>query len=337
MDEFTELQDVLAAKGSDIEPTARPRNDDEPEEKDAVDHIQWVVLPNGRFAAAGKTAETLPNGAYTLLMTEAGLLFESKKLMTDSLIDLGNSASLKVINGIRLFWTRRPRYTQKGILFKRGILVWGPPGSGKTATIALLIQELILSGGIVLLIQNPSTAVLGLKQLRQIEPNRPLIVVLEDVDEIIRGYGEHDLLALLDGEHQTDNVVNIATTNYPEQLGSRIVNRPSRFDEVVKIGMPSAEMRIQYLRHILADEVDQYDYMKWAQETDGLSIAHLKELVVAVTCLDQNYDEVIRRIKTMKMAPKSSSLGEEPGFKTPTPATIAGLVWGVGQQAKPSR
>lgn len=280
----------------------------------ASDYEQWVILPNGRFAAAGATRAHLPVGAYTLQQTEAGLRFEAKTILTDTLIDLGNSNSLRVIEGIKLFWKRRQKFLDRGILFKRGVLMWGPPGSGKTATLALLIQDLIRQGGIVLLVQHPGVAIEGLKQLRKIELERPLIVVLEDVEEIIHSFNEHDLLALLDGEHQTDNVVNIATTNYPEMLGARIINRPSRFDEVIKIGMPSPQMRYQYLLHILGEDESQCDLAKWVEETEGMSIAHLKELVVAVMCLEQTYEEVIKRLKTMKSIPRSTMYDEGIGF-----------------------
>lgn len=306
---------------------------EEPKAAAASEYSQWVVLPNGSFAAAGATARHLPVGAYTLEMSQAGLFFQSKRMLTDTLIDLGNSNSLRVIEGIQLFWKRKEKFLDRGILYKRGILMWGPPGSGKTATLALLVNDLIARGGIVLLVQSPSIAVIALRQLRIIEPERPLIVILEDVEEIIGAHGEHDLLALLDGEHQTDNVINIATTNYPEQLGARIINRPSRFDEVIKIGMPSPAMREQYLKHILAADVRNYSVPRWVDDTEGMSIAHLKELVVAVTCLEQPYEQVVARLKTMKTTPKSKMYDNEVGFEGPKATSV--LTGWAGQFAAP--
>ena len=336
--ESVELQEILekspSSASSEVK-TLKPSNvellESEVEEKQKLptEYTQWVVLPNSTFAATGGTIANLPVGAYCIESTPAGLFFVAKKILTDTLIDLGNSNSLKVIEGIQLFWKRKQKFLDRGILYKRGILMWGPPGSGKTATLALLVIDLIKKGGIVLLVQNPSLAVHALRQLRKIEPNRPLIIVLEDVEEIISSYGDHDLLALLDGEHQTDNVVNIATTNYPEMLGARIINRPSRFDEVVKIGMPSPEMREQYLKHLLKNEVDNYPVKEWVENTEGMSIAHLKELVVAVTCLEQPYEEVISRLKTMKTTPRSTMYGEI-GLKPAPAPTSAGMRSGSG-------
>jgi len=325
MSDSQELQDILEKaaerpeKGRSLASTVTEILADEQDNssKAPADYTQWIVLPNGTYAATGPTAPHLPVGAYTLEMTDAGLFFVAKKILTDTLIDLGNSNSLRVIEGIKLFWERKQKFIDRGLIFKRGILMWGPPGSGKTATLSLLIADLISKGGIVLLVQNPALAVSALRKLRKIEPTRPLIIVLEDVEEIINAFGEHDLLALLDGEHQTDNVVCIATTNYPEMLGPRIVNRPSRFDDVVKIGMPSSHMRELYIKHVLSNDIENFsiDISKWVSDTEGMSIAHLKELVIAVTCLDQKYDNVMTRLKTMKTPPRSSGYGEgELGF-----------------------
>lgn len=123
--------------------------------------------------------------------------------------------------------------------------------------------------------------------------------MIEDVDEIINRFGEHTLLALLDGENQVENIVHIATTNYPEILGARIVNRPSRFDERILVGMPTALARQTYLsRTTFGLSLKELD--RWVKDTDGLSIAHLRELAAAVLCLEQPYDQVIQRLKAMK-------------------------------------
>lgn len=338
MSENTELQELLAKPSgrTNRQPPAQPGETSIKGSgmKDIREHCQWEVLPNGVFIATGTTKPKLEPGAYTVGLTDDGrAVFVQKRILTDTLIDLGESNSLKVIEGIRKFWRMKDKYEARGILFKRGVLLWGPAGSGKTATVALLVEDLIEMGGIVLLVQNPDVATRALPILRRVEPVRPLIVILEDVEEIIGAHGEHNLLALLDGEHQTDNVVNIATTNYPEQLGARIVNRPSRFDEVVKIGFPSAIAREQYLVHLLGADVTKYPLAQWVKHTEGMSVAHLKELVVAVTCLEQPYDVVIERLKSMKTAPKSAMYEGHVGFGAPEAANSAargsGSAWTV--------
>jgi hypothetical protein len=296
-----------------------------PSPRTDVDFALWQVLPNGRFRPGARTQDKLPAGAYRVGRDDFGLFLSRINILSDDIIELPEASHLRVLEGIRKFWASRERYARHGLIYKRGILLWGPPGGGKTVTTQLLMNEIVQKhDGIVLLIENPSWAVEVLRFLRAIERERPLIVVLEDVDEIVREHSEHSLLAMLDGEHQTDNVCYIATSNYPERLGARIVNRPSRFDERIKIGMPSAATRLAYLQKTCGGA--EYPLGRWVADTDGLSIAHLRELVVAVICLEQPYDTVIERLRAMEIRPK-----DDDGFRRATLGLTA-----QSQLAKPA-
>jgi len=277
---------------------------------------QWAVLPNDTFTAIGTTVSHLPPAIYMLSMDGNGVIYYNKtRVLTDTLIELDDSAALRVISGIETFWESKKKFDKFGILFKRGILMWGPAGSGKTATVNMLMNDLVGRGGMVVIVQSPGVAIRGLHELRRIEPDRPIIIVLEDIEEMIDNHGEHGLLGLLDGEHQVSNVVVLATTNYPERLGERIINRPSRFDEVILVDMPSAAARMRYLKHVLKDTVPEEELKEWVAATDKFSIAHLRELIVATQCLGRPYAEVIDRLKRMKIRPSSDKRGkEQPGF-----------------------
>lgn len=269
---------------------------------------QWSAEFNDTFRPMGPAVPKLPSAVYRFEADQRGLYMQKVNVLTDHLIELDDSASIRVIRGIRKFWASKAEYTKRGVIYKRGVLLWGPAGSGKTATLAMLMKDLIATGGIVVFCENPEYAVIGLQALRRIEPERPLIVVLEDIDEIMRRYGEHALLALLDGEHQIANVVNIATTNYPERLGARIVNRPSRFDERILVDMPSPKARARYLLAATDGEnMGMQEIDRWVKDTDGFSIAHLRELVVAVFCLKQEYADVVERLSKMRVQPKSGN------------------------------
>jgi SpoVK/Ycf46/Vps4 family AAA+-type ATPase len=136
--------------------------------------------------------------------------------------------------------------------------------------------------------------------------------VLEDLDAIVERCGESELLSLLDGEGQIDNVVFIATTNYPERLDPRIVNRPSRFDRVVKIGMPTKAARKMYIASRLGD--DFADLELWSAETKDLSIAHIKEIIVSVHCLGLTFEDTLARVKLMKNVVANDELLKPTGF-----------------------
>lgn len=330
-DDVAELQERLASSGSgSTSSDSDDSNGNEAVEKSANDGVkkalsysQWQIESNDSFGPCGATEKKLPPGMYVPAIDSEGAL-HLKKIpgITDKLVELHDSVGEKILKNVRKFWKSRARYDKRGILFKRGVLMWGPPGSGKTVIVQFLIRDLIDEGGIVLMAHSPAIVNQALQILRRIEPTRALIVVLEDVDEIMEQYSEHELLALLDGEHQIANVVNIATTNFPERLGARVINRPSRFDEVHKVGMPKDKAREQYLRHALGDELQEFVASKVIPEldeivadTDKLSIAHLRELVVATTCLDHDYEETLTRLKGMKTKPKSEGDGGPAGFK----------------------
>lgn len=290
----------------------------------SFDLSQWSAEANDTFRPAGPARAQVPAGVYTFNADMRGLYLQKMKIVTDTLIELDDTASVRVLEGIRTFWGSKQEYVKRGIVYKRGVLLWGPAGSGKTATLALMTGELVATGGVVVLCENPEYTTVGLQILRRIEPERPLIVVMEDIDEMIARHGEHQLLALLDGENQINNVVNIATTNYPERLGARIVNRPSRFDERILIGMPGPKARHKYLSTILrGEELGESQLEKWVGDTDGFSVAHLRELAVAVFCLKQDYANVVERLSKMQCQPKpineyrKEQLGYEVATKAP--------------------
>lgn len=267
----------------------------------------WAQYGERSFSACERAVDKLPPGQYTIAQSEQlGIYFSKTDINLDELIHLPDSVSETVINEIKAFWQKEEHFRKFGFLWKRGALLWGPPGSGKTSTLQQISSAIIDVGGISIYVDHPGVAAKGLKLLRQVEKKRPLVIMLEDIDAIIEQYGEADLLALMDGELQIDNVVFVATTNYPEKLDARFKNRPSRFDIVKKIGMPNPAARKLYLtskvtRLIGTDELEQ-----WVSLTDKFSIAHIKELIVSVEVFEVPLREAVERLKTMmEYSPKS--------------------------------
>ena len=261
------------------------------------------------------SADKVPAGLYEFIpIPNIGVGIKKIPINTDSLIIPPDPTLEQVLAEFKLFWQCKPKFEARGILYKRGFLLWGPPGGGKTSLIALLNTELIRnSNGVILNVDHPATAIQGLQTVRKIEPNRPLILILEDIDALIDRYGDGEFLSLLDGENQIENVVAVATTNYPERLDSRFVNRPSRFDKIIKLGMPNDGTRRVYLqskeKSLEGDELE-----RWVVASKDFSLAHLKEMIVAIKCLDQPFDEVVERLSKMKHKPKSGS-DRTMGFK----------------------
>lgn len=284
-------------------------NADENYTKQVVSGKQSMWSVNGDiFIPCDETKSKLPAGQYVPMANErVGLYFVKKNVVLDNLMKLPDSKAQYVIEAIGDFWKREKAFREYGFLWKRGMILYGPPGSGKTSCVQQLSQQVIDLGGISVYCLNPTICADALRILRRIEPTRPLVVILEDVDAIIESYGEHDLLALLDGELQIDNVVFIATTNYPEDLDARFTQRPSRFDELILVDMPNTEARRQYLvakNPRLAKNKKELD--KWVKLSDKFPISALKEMIVGVECLGRSLEDTIDRLQKM-MGKKISS------------------------------
>ena len=252
---------------------------------------------NGRYSGVQKSEDRLPNSIFACGQSDVGPFLRTITNETDDLIELPDSASEIVLNEIKEFITLESEFRKRNLIFKRGILLYGPPGSGKSCTVRLLINLVIEHlDGIALMIENPYEAVECLHLIRQIEPKRQIIAILEDIDTIIRKYDEHTLLALLDGEHQVDNIVYVATTNYPELLDDRFKDRPSRFDSIIMIDLPSDESRRAYLKakeiSLTGDELEKY-----VRASKGFTLSHLRELIILTQCFKKPFDESVKRVR----------------------------------------
>lgn len=277
-------------------------------------HNQWTSPDGERFFPAGKTSRSLTPGLYDILVDQSGgLFFQRVPIKTEGLLRFPHSNSGRVVAEIQTFWTRREVFQDFGLVHKRGIVLWGPPGSGKSSTIQLILVDVVERGGVAVRYDDPHLFLMGMRVLRTIQPETPVVVLLEDIDSLITRAPESLLLNILDGVERIDRVVFLATTNYPENLGARIINRPSRFDKRFKVGHPTPESRRMYFEHLVGGrQLPEVDLTRWVVDTEGMSLAHLKELFVAVVILGDDYEEAVRTLRTMRENIASSS--ERPGM-----------------------
>lgn len=296
-------------------------------EDKTVKPVQWAIVGSKMYKAISSTHPRLPAGVYTVTLdrNDDTPVFIKRDVKVDALLRFKDSLADLILNEINMFWGKGKKFKEIGFLHRRGYLLYGPQGTGKSSIVNQIMTDIvgrkqivgyktgekgrepIEVGGVVLICENPRFFNIGLATLRKAEPNRNLVCIFEDIDAIIRKYGEDELLSILDGSNMVDRVLNIATTNYPEMLDKRIVSRPRRFDRVIKIMQPSRSVREEYLRLKLPKG---HEVRHWLDKTDGLSFAGITEAIISVCCLGNTLEDTIRIITDIENGhPNSNDFG----------------------------
>lgn len=247
----------------------------------------------------GYSYEKLPSGVYNLETPwDSPAYLRRVQFSTDSLLALPDDPSTEVLKHIVEFWDKREAFAELGVTYKRGIMLYGPPGSGKSVTIYRLANMLERYDAVMLPCKSASQASVAINIVKQLEPNRKIVVILEDIDGMIYRYGDEDLTYLLDGGTDVSNVLFIATTNYPERIPSRVLNRPSRFDVRIEIGMPSEAARRAYINHIVGNNL-LVDIDELVSKTVNLSIAQIKEVIILTQIFENSVEEAIDKVSAV--------------------------------------
>lgn len=215
-------------------------------------------------------------------------LYES--IQSTRLADLILQGSLKeeIVGDFRRFFEARETYAKYGIPWKRGVILLGPPGNGKTHMIKGLVNELKLPclyvrsfhADYVSDQHNISNA------FERARMTAPCLFVLEDLDSLLDDGNRSFFLNELDGFYSNEGILTVATTNHPERLDPAILDRPSRFDRKYMFELPEIEERRRYLKHFgdgLQTELrlDDAGLDELANVTEGFSFAYLKELYLS--------------------------------------------------------
>lgn len=171
-------------------------------------------------------------------------------------------------------------YADMGVPYRRGVLLHGPPGNGKTSTIRYIGAAL---PHIPAMILRPAAGFDSddleevLKHWRR---QAPAILVIEDLNWLMEQVNVSTFLNLLDGveSNVTGGLLLIATTNHPDKLDPALNNRPGRFDVVIDVPCPDLAVRTEFFRRKLPG-LDRPLLDKLSAATDRLSFAHLQEIV----------------------------------------------------------
>jgi SpoVK/Ycf46/Vps4 family AAA+-type ATPase len=278
--------------------------------------VQWATSNGSIFVPTSQTIPTLIPGFYEINSNpDIGIYFQKVPIKLDGILRFPDAVTDKVLKEIQAFWEKKAVFKKFNLLYKRGIILWGPQGSGKSTTLQLISKDVIEREGIVIKFDHPGLFSAGIRKLREIQPITPIVVLMEDIDAIIYNYNESSVINILDGVDKLENIVFVATTNYPEKLGDRIINRPSRFDKKHKVGFIGPEARKMYFEFLIGDTGVEIDLEKWVHDTKDFSIAHLKELFSAVIILGDEYEDAIKTLQTMKKRKSSDDDDERLGMR----------------------
>lgn len=205
----------------------------------------------------------------------------------DDLILAGDLAT-EIRTDFTTFMESRAQYEKYGVPWKRGVLLLGPPGNGKTHCLRAVIKML---GVPCLYVQSlkaryetdDANIARVFARAREVTP---CCLVFEDLDAMITDENRSTFLNQLDGFANTSGILTLATTNHPERLDPSILDRPSRFDRKYHFALPAVGERHRYIeawrgRLDRAMRIEDAEVARLAAETEGFSFAYLKELFLS--------------------------------------------------------
>ncbi len=248
------------------------------------------------------TTKKIPPGIYSVHQNQmTGKLFvKPKEMVFEKFITLPDMCTNKVLSDLEIFWTAETKlkYETLDLIYKRGILMHGLPGVGKSAAISKVCEKFIAQDGIILFNPQPAMLYMMVQEIQAIQPESKILVIWEEFECHL---DDSTFLSILDGELQLSNVAYIATTNYIEEIPARIKNRPSRFAQVIEIGFPTFADRLMYLEGKLSSlKLSSEVLNNIAHNTNGFVLDQVKDVVISHFVFGYSLTESIDKIKTFE-------------------------------------
>lgn len=183
-----------------------------------------------------------------------------------------------IYESIDEFFKENQKFYQKyNIPHKRGILLYGAPGNGKTTLVKSLVGT--VDSPVVYWQVNEFTNSSSMRQVFDaVSSIAPAVLVIEDLDSLPSST-RSTFLNTLDGATTKEGIFLIGTTNYPERVDKALINRVGRFDRTYEIKLPNADLRTEYLKvRGLGDFLSEDELNKIVALTDSYSFVQLSEV-----------------------------------------------------------
>lgn len=257
------------------------------------------------FAFTDKANPNVSWGAEDSMWVADGLLFFECKSHTDAIClssflikeyikkqretimrfipeDMILSDKLKALfERTKRFFDSKSDYEKYKLAYRRGLLLYGPPGSGKTAFVYYVISQ--FPDAIV------SESFFDDEENLYFKNYKKIVYHNEIEDQLGNDWDRSRLLTKL--EKVADNTLVLGTTNKPDKLDMAIYNRPGRFEEVVYIDYPKQSEILAFLKSRNCEDLKDF--------TKGLAFTHLNELIYRVKINEEDPEVVYKDLKNM--------------------------------------
>lgn len=220
-------------------------------------------------------------------------------LSHDELI-MPNGIISDILKEIDTFWNLKEEFKKYNLIHKRGLVLEGPPGSGKSSIVSLLLKQVIEKKGVVFTATAGYDLIKTIEYLqtvfRKIEPETPIVLVIEDIDKTFNKDEQSILLNFLDGKKSINHILTILTVNDSTKLSDTLL-RPSRIDKRFEILAPDENARKEYFK---TKNIDKKEIKQLVEKTEGLTFAQLKEVLISYVLFKHDLDETINNLKSIQ-------------------------------------